>query len=115
SVAQVLAAEHHHEPVLADRLDEGLDAGNLDSLQLLAHRHAAFGTRPAGAAVADQPLGVHRAEVSADRHVFWPDLKINAQRFKDAPADLVFERIVAEQTEVPRSAAGGDAGQHGDG
>ena len=52
-VAQAVAAEDDDEAVLADRLDEHLDAGHLDLLQLLAHGHAALGRRPAGAAIGD--------------------------------------------------------------
>ena len=81
-VAQVVAAEDDDEAMLAHRLDEDLDAGDLDRLQLLAHGDAAFGGRPAGAAVGDLALGVDGAEVAADGDVARADLEVDAERLR---------------------------------
>ena len=40
-------------------------------------------------------------------------LEADAGRLQRAAADQVLQRIVAEQAEMPRTAAGADAGQHG--
>ncbi len=50
-VAEVVAAEDDDEAMLAHRFDEHFEPGNCDVLQQLAHGDAAFGRRPAGAAV----------------------------------------------------------------
>jgi hypothetical protein len=113
-VAESFAAEDDHETVLPHRLDEHFHAGNLDRLQQRAHLDAALGRRPAGAAVADLARLVDRAEVAADGDVLGPDLEVDAQRFEDAAADAVLERVVAEQAEVAGAAAGGDARQDRD-
>ena len=88
--------------------------GSLIACSCLAHGDAALGGRPAGAAVGDLAVVVDGAEVAADGHVARADLEVDAERFEDAAADAVFERIVAEQAEVAGAAAGRDAGQHRD-
>ena len=100
--------------MLADRLHKDFDAGNLDRLHLLAHLDAAFGAGPAGAAIGDEPLVVDGAEVASDGDIARADLEVDAERFQDAAADLVFERVIAEQAEMARAAAGGDAGEDRD-
>ena len=55
-VAEIVAAEHDDEAMLADRLDEDLRAGHLDLTQFSTHGDAAFVGRPAGPAVGDQAL-----------------------------------------------------------
>ena len=58
--------------------------------------------RPARRSVM-QALAVHRAEVAARGHVAPAQVELDAQRLEHAAADLVLERIVAEQTEVARA------------
>ena len=65
---------------------------------------------PSGAAVGDVACGVERAEVAADGHVVGPELEADAGGLQRPAADQVLHRIVAEQAQVSRSAAGGDAG-----
>jgi hypothetical protein len=55
-------------------------------------------------------LSVERAEVAADGDVAWPNLEVDPERFQDSATDVELERIIAEQPEVPRSAARCDAG-----
>ena len=55
------------------------------------------------------PAGVERAEVAAGRHVVSAQLEADARRLERAAADAILERIVAEQPQVPRPAAGRDA------
>src|SRR5262249_21363171 len=110
-VSEVVAAQHKHEAVFADGFDEYLDLGEFDPGQLVAHGDAALGGRPSGPAVGDQAGLVQGAEVAANRHVAGADGKVDSQRFEDAAADAVLQRVVAEQPQVPRAAAGGDAGQ----
>ena len=113
AVAQVVAAKDDDETMFADRFDEDLHAGNADGLQFSAHGHAAFRGRPAGSAIGDLAGLVDRAEVAPDGDVAWPNLKVDAQRFQNAPADAIFERIVAEQPEMSGAAARRDARQDG--
>src|SRR5262249_11308310 len=113
-VAEVVAAENDDEAVLAHGFDEHFDAGDLDRGQLVAHGDAALGGGAAGAAIGDQALVVHSAKIAANGDIALSDLKIDAEGFEDAAADAVFERIVTEQGEVAGTAAGRDAGQHGD-
>jgi len=62
-------------------------------------------------ATGDEALAVDSAEVASGGDVAGADLKVDAEGFQDAAADLVFQRIVAEKPEVAWSAAGRDAGQ----
>ena len=66
--------------------------------------------RPAGPAILDDAV-LQGAEVAADGDVLSPDLKVDAERLQDAAADAVFERVVAEQAQVPGPAARRDARQ----
>src|SRR5205823_3912551 len=65
--------------------------------------------RPAGASVGDESLTIHGTKIAANGDVEFADFEIDAQGFEDAPADAVFERIVAEQAEMPGTTSGGDA------
>src|SRR5205823_159386 len=107
------ATEHDDETMLADRLDKNLRIGHSDLLKLLAHRDTALGRRPARPAVGDQALCIDRAEIAADRHILRADLEVDSERFENSPADAIFERVVAEETEMPRAAPRRDARQHG--
>ncbi len=95
--------------MLFDRLDEHFDARNLDLPQAHGQRSALVAVDAAGATIGDVPLGVERAEVGADRHVVGPEFETNAGRFQGATADHILQRIVAEQAQMPRPAAGRDA------
>ena len=112
--AQALAAEHDDEAMFLHRFDEDFDAGDLDVAKPDRERRAFFGRDAAGAAVGDVALGVDRAEVGADGDVAVFELEADAGRFERAAADHVLQRVVAEQAEVARAAAGADAGQHRD-
>ena len=68
-----------------------------------------FGVNAPGAPVGDDAFGVERAEVGARRHVAGPQFQAQSQRFDDAAANLEFQRVVAKQAQVSRSAARGDA------
>ena len=110
--AEPWAAEHDHEAMLLHRLDEHLDAGNLHLAELHRQRCTLFGRDAAGAAVGDVAGRVERAEVGADRDVAFLQVEADAGRLECPAADQVLERIVAEQAQVPRAAAGADARQH---
>src|SRR5262249_48953850 len=107
-----LAAEDDDEAMSPHRLDENFHAGNRDRRQLLRHRDTAFGGRPAGPAISDFAGCVDCAEVAAHRDILGSDMKINAERFENSAADLILERIVAEQAEVPWAAARRDSRQN---
>ncbi len=98
--------------MLANRLDEDTHAGYGDFRQLAAHGDTALGRRSAGAAVGDPALAIDGAEVAPHRHVAPAHGEVDAECFQDAPSDAILKGIVAEQAEVPRSAAGGDARQN---
>ena len=110
---QALAAQHQQAAVLPLGLEEELDPVELD----LAHQQLADGGRllggqPAGPAVGDDPVGVQGAEVDPGGHVAGLELEADAGRRQGAPADLVGERVVAEQAEVAGARPGGDAAGH---
>src|SRR5262245_17207079 len=114
-VAEIVAPKDHDEAVFANRLDERFHPGNLDRLQLLAHSHAALGAGSACAAVGDKTLGVNAAEIATCRYVAGPHVKVNAERLQYAATDAVFERVIAEETQVARTASRRDARQNGNG
>ena len=72
----------------------------------LARRDAA---RPP---VGDQPA-LECREVAPGDEVAFPHLDVRAERLEDAAAEDVAERVVAEEAQVGRPAAGRDAHQHG--
>ena len=110
-VAQVVAAQNHHETVLAHRLDKHLHAGDFDLLKLLAHGHAALGRGPARPAIADESFANSMVQSPPHGNIARPYLEINAQRFENTPADSIFQRVVAEQPKVSWAAPGCNARQ----
>ncbi len=108
---QALAAEHHDEAMSLAGFDDDLRVADFLHLrrkhraQLLAR----FGRDAPGAAVGDDALGVKRGEVGARATSPALSSKPEPERFDDAAADLKFQRVVAEQPEMARPAAGSDA------
>src|SRR5438132_1182502 len=98
--------------MFAHRFDEQLGASEPDTLQLPAHGDTALGAGPAGAAVENQSRCINGAEIPAGSDVVRAHLKVNAERFENAATDTVLKRIIAEQAQVARAAAGRDAGQN---
>ena len=74
---------------------------------------ASLGRDAAGAAVGDDAFGVERGEIGAGANVAGLQFHAEAERLDDAASDLKFQRIVAEQAEMSRPAAGRDAGRDG--
>ena len=74
---------------------------------------AHLGGDAAGAAVGDQTLLVHGAEVAPRRQIVGPQVEADAQGLQDTAADVVDERVVAEEGQVRRAAAGGYAASDG--
>ena len=79
----------------------------------LAQFLARFGRDASGAAVGDDALRVERGEIRAGANVAGLEFHAEAERLDDAAADLKFQRIIAEQAEMARPAAGRDAGRGG--
>src|SRR5215217_7254298 len=107
---QPLAAQHQQAAVLALGLEEELGPLQGD----LAHQQVADGGRllggqAAGPAVGDDAVVVEGAEVDPGGDVAGLELEADAGRGQGAAADLVGERVVAEQAEVAGARAGGDA------
>ena len=100
-----------HKPVVLHRVDAQLRAVHLDAVQPLAKRGAKLGRDAARTAVNQKPIAVYGTEVAAGGHVSGLEFYVNPQRFQDASANLVFQRVVAEQRQVPRAAAGSDTRQ----
>ena len=74
-------------------------------------RFSLVGDSP-GPAVGDVAGLVDGAEVQPGGHVAVLQRELHAQGAEHAAADLVDQRVVAEQAQVPRPAAGRDAGGH---
>jgi len=102
--AMALPGRHDHLDVLdlADLL--------LEQLHLLG---ADLGGRAAGAAVGDD-VALDGAEVGPCGHVAGPQVHAHADDLHDAAADLDHARVIAEQPQVRRPAAGRDAVVDGD-
>ena len=110
--AQPRPAQHEHEAVFLDGLDEDVDAGQTDRAQSLGEPHGHFGGDAPRSPVGDAALRVDAAEVAARGDVAGAQVELDAERFEDAATDLKAQRIVAEQTQVSGAAAGCDAGRH---
>jgi hypothetical protein len=114
-LAQPFAAEADDQAVLAHRLDQGLDPLDPHArAELLDEPDARLGGDAAGAAVEHEPFAVDRAEIAPDGDVMGADLDADAERLEHAPADVVHERVVSEEPEVPRPRAGRDPGRDGE-
>jgi hypothetical protein len=105
-------AQNEHKAVFFDGLDKGLDARQLDVAQQGDQLLVELGRDAAGAAVGDEPVLVNGAKVAPGGHILWLEVKTDAQRLQDPPADVVLQRVVAKQGQVGRTAARGDAGPH---
>ena len=77
--------------------------------ELDGQRAAFLAGDAAGAAVGDVAGGVEGAEIAADGHVLRPQLEAHAGGLQRPAADQVLDRIVAEQAQVSRPAAGRNA------
>jgi hypothetical protein len=105
-------AHHQHNAVFLDRLDEGLDAWQLDVAQQRHQLLVELGSDAAGAPVGDQSPLVHRAKVAPGGHVLRLEVKADAQRLQHAAADVESQRVVAKEGQVGRATARRDAGAH---
>ena len=74
---------------------------------------ARFGGNASRTAVGDDAFCIERGEVGAGANVAGFKFHAQAKRFNHAAADLEFQRVIAEQTEMSRPAAGRDAGRNG--
>ncbi len=112
---QTVTPEKDHEPVAFARFDD--DLGVADFFDFLREHQAKVfadsGVNAAGPAVGDDAFGVKRAEVGAGGHVARAEVQAQPERLDDATAYLELERIIAEQGQVARPAAGRDAGRDG--
>src|SRR5206468_3984398 len=99
------------EAVLLYRLDEHLDAGQLDPPEALGELQVDVGRETAGAPVGDAARGVDRAEVAARGEVAGAQVELDPERLEDAAADLIVQGIVAEEPEVAGAASRRDAGR----
>ena len=97
---------------LLEALDWYLDAGQPDRLEPIDQPHRRLGLDAPRAPVGDEAGAVHGAEVPACGHVPRAQIKLDAEGFEDSAADLVGQRVVAEQPEVPRPAPRRDARCH---
>src|SRR6516164_3265032 len=86
--------------MLLHRLDEHLDARELDPAQALGELQVDLGREASGAPVRDTAGSVHGAEVAARGDVARAQVEFDAERLQHAPPDLIVERIVAEEPEM---------------
>ena len=104
--------QHQHEAIFLDGLHKGAHAGQLDLAQQGHQLAADLGGDAPRPPVGDEPLVVDGAKVGPGGHVLGLQVKVDAQGFQDAPADVIDQGVVAEQGEVRRAAAGRDAVGH---
>ena len=112
-VAEVVAANHHDETVLPNGFHEQFHTRNFDGAKFGDGGSVLLVTRPPGPAIRNLARSIERAEVAANGDILGSDGEVDAQRFQNAATDAVLEWVVAEEREVPRSAARRDARQHG--
>ncbi len=74
---------------------------------------ANFRRNSSGAAVGDNSLYVERRKIRARANVAGFQFHAESERFDHTATDLEFQRVVAKQPEMPRPAAGRDAGGDG--
>ena len=89
----------------------------LDSLpEQIAQTAALFIRGPSGAAIGDVAVGVGGREVSARRDLVRSEVEVEPQGLQNATADVVLRvgRVVAEERQVRRAAAGRDPLCHRD-
>jgi hypothetical protein len=104
-----VAPQHQQAAVLALGADEQLGAvqAHLAGEQL-ADAGRLLGGEPAGAAVDDPAIAGEGGEVDARGHVAGLQLEADPGGRQSAAADLVGERVVAEQSQVPGAGPGRD-------
>ena len=112
---QSAAAKDDDETMFLAGLDEDVRVAELfhSGRKHPAKLFARLRRDASGAAVGDNSLFIERAEVCARGHVAVFQFQSQPQRFNYTAADLEFQGIVAEQTEMTRTAAGRDAGRGG--
>ena len=110
--AESIAANHDDEAIFLDVADEDFDAGDCDGVEFFAEFFGDIGGYASGAAVADVAGCVNGDEVAADCNIAVGEGEVDSEGFEDAAADVVFEGVVAEESEVAGAAAGGDAWQN---
>jgi len=110
---QSFAAEHHDEAMFLAWFDDDFRVADFFHLggEHRAKFLASLGRDAAGAAVGDDAFGIERAEVRARGYIAVLEFHAESERFDDAAANLEFQRVVAEKSEVSRPAAGRDAGR----
>ena len=105
-----IAAQDHDEAVFADMLDEDLGALDPDLLELwTTARAGSLAIRPARRSVI-RPCASTVQKLPRAATSFGLQIEVDAERLEHPAADLVLDRIVAEQAEMARPAAGRDAG-----
>ena len=111
---EVGAAQDEQVTVFLDRPHEDVVSFQRRArLQLGCQPFALFGGDATSAAIGDQPLFVNGAEVAPRRQVVGLQVEADAQGREDATPHVVHERIVAEEGQMRRAAAGGDARRDG--
>ena len=113
--AETFAAENDDETVFFHRLDEDFDARDFDVFEEFNDFDRFFRRNAARATVGDEAVFVDRAEVATDADVVRADRERDAGGFENAATDLEDERIVTEEAEVARAAAGGNARENREG
>ena len=101
--------------MLFDRFDREFYAIYFDPLQQFHQFLAGLGRKAARAAVGHEAGLIHRAEIPAGGHIVWTQVKINAERFQHASPDLIVDRVIAKNGEMPGTAARGYPRPHRDG
>src|SRR5262245_14185787 len=99
---EAFATKNHNEAVPFAGTDNHVDAADLFNAfgEQRAEVFCNFSFDAPGTAVDDDAFLVERAKVRAGGDVAGLQLKAQAEGFDDTAADLEFERIVAEQSEM---------------
>ncbi len=112
---QALTAHYHDDAVFLDLMDFCFDAGDLNIVENLDDRGCFFVRDAPGAPVGDVAFGVEAAQVAAGGDITGVDIHADSRGRERPAADIVDQRVIAEQGQVGRAGAGGQASADGDG
>jgi hypothetical protein len=87
-------------------------SGDADGVKFFAELFGDVGRDSTGPAITDVPGCIDGDEITANGHVAIGESEVDSEGFQNAATDVVFERVVAEESKVPGAAARSDARQY---
>ena len=110
--AKSWTAEHDDQAILLHVANKDLHAGDFDLIQLLTQPRADVARNPPRTTVRNVSGRVDRTKIPADGDIIRAKFEVNSQRLQDTATDVVLQRVIAKQAQMPRSASGRNSRQH---